>query len=290
MILFHRLRLMLAVVASAAAVLASGNAGAVEWLEALPMIGKGQDEARPAEAASGTTVQAPRRSKQAVVRILDKQTNRMHQVTLAVGQAQTVGSLTVGIQACLFDYRRTPRLDVAWLDIVDGNLPDRNFSGWMYSLYPAAATLEHPRYDVRVVGCVLPDGVGRMVPSANVSVTTPVASDYAGAGDDEAPSAAAPAPEHESKGADVTAPAGEPASPAAEANAPADEPVARPEAPSSGASPDDPYYVPGLDEDSAPRGDKGAAVPVSPEPMTGGIDQVIDRHELQRMMDMGGQQ
>lgn len=294
-----RLRLVLAGVLTGGILLASGRAWGVEWLEALPMIGKAE-AAMPTEPAAAP--QGPRSSKQAVVRVLDKQTNRVQQVTLAAGQPQTLGLLTLNVQTCLFDYKRTPRLDVAWLDIVDETMPDRTFSGWMYSLYPAAATLEHPRYDVRLMSCVLPDGVGRMVPTTNVSLTTPVATDTAGSGDDEAPAAETPQPAPAepaavpvpAEGADASQPAAE--EPVAE-ESPAVDPAVNPAADpvTDSATPavvrpagqDDPYFVPGFEGDAAASSGEAEAQPQedAPAPAEAGINQAVDRHALQRMMD-----
>lgn len=93
------------------------------------------------------------------VRVLDKQTGALTDLELARGQAEVVGRLTVGLSDCRYPVEN-PASD-AWAHLV---ITDRSveggpvFSGWMLASSPALNALDNPRYDVWVLGCVLPEG------------------------------------------------------------------------------------------------------------------------------------
>lgn len=86
------------------------------------------------------------------LRLLDKHTNRLRDVTLPVGSLSANLPLQVRVRACARDVEGVPGQDVAWLDVLglDGAPV---FSGWMFNLYPDVAALEHARYDVRLLEC-----------------------------------------------------------------------------------------------------------------------------------------
>jgi hypothetical protein len=89
----------------------------------------------------------------AVLGGLDKYSGAAESFTAEVGRATPFHRLEVTVRAC-----RTADDDLedaaAFLEIVDARNPDRPaFSGWMFSRYPAAAALDHPRYDVWVAAC-----------------------------------------------------------------------------------------------------------------------------------------
>ncbi len=92
------------------------------------------------------------------VRVLDKLTGKTTDLDLSRGQSQSVGRLTVSLQECRFP-KNNPASD-SWMHlfITDASAATPVFSGWMLASSPALSALDNARYDVWVLGCVLPDG------------------------------------------------------------------------------------------------------------------------------------
>lgn len=184
--------------------------------------------------------------KSARVMLLDKQTNRRQTLVLVSGEPQVVGTVQVKLTRCISDYAATLGQDVAWLDVTEsaeGNGRSAPwFSGWMFNTYPEVSTLDHPRYEVQVMGCgVKARQVVRASGSAPIVESGPVTDTESGGDGDPyyvpgvgpatvTPTApAAPAAPVDSEAApveDTEAPAAEPAEPVA----PVAQPVATTEA------------------------------------------------------------
>lgn len=91
------------------------------------------------------------------LRVLDKLTGQVTDMVLADGQAQTVGRLTVQVDECR-NPADNPTADAfAHLTIRDASAADPVFRGWMVASSPALSALDHPRYDVWVLRCDVPD-------------------------------------------------------------------------------------------------------------------------------------
>mgnify|MGYP001600356040 CR=1 FL=1 len=107
----------------------------------------------PVLARDGLTFQ-PKNT--AIIRTLDKVTARTATVEVSVGAAHRFGTLLVTVQAC----QQTPPEEqpeaAAFIEIVDSP-PERRaevvFTGWMFASSPALSALQHPIYDVWVIGC-----------------------------------------------------------------------------------------------------------------------------------------
>lgn len=104
-------------------------------------------------ARDGLTFQA---HSTAVLRTLDKVTARTATVAVPVGASHRFGTLSVTVQAC----QQTPPEEqpeaAAFLEIVDSppeRMAEMVFSGWMFASSPALSALQHPIYDVWVIGC-----------------------------------------------------------------------------------------------------------------------------------------
>ena len=76
-------------------------------------------------------------------------------VTLSVGVNQTgqFGHLAIVVRACVVRPADQPADAAAYLDIVDPRPSAPAFHGWMLENEPAASMMQHPVYDVRVLGC-----------------------------------------------------------------------------------------------------------------------------------------
>jgi hypothetical protein len=95
-------------------------------------------------------------AKGAELRILDKLTGQLTDADLPVGQSVTVGKLTVQMNECRYPASNQTADAEAHLTISDTAVSAPVFTGWMISSSPALSALDHPRYDVWVMRCDVP--------------------------------------------------------------------------------------------------------------------------------------
>lgn len=92
----------------------------------------------------------------AVLRGLDKVTGRINTFSIPVGQTGQFGKTFVVPEAC---YTRPPEEspeNSVFLYVFEKSLKGENielFKGWMFSSNPALSSMEHPVYDIWVIGC-----------------------------------------------------------------------------------------------------------------------------------------
>ena len=108
--------------------------------------------------AGGAFAQDAVESPGGQVRVLDKLTGQITDLDLSRGQSATVGRLTVGLLECRYPARNPASDSWVHLMITDTSAEAPVFSGWMLESSPALSALDNPRYDVWVLGCVLPEG------------------------------------------------------------------------------------------------------------------------------------
>jgi hypothetical protein len=89
----------------------------------------------------------------AVLQALDKVNAQTASLTVPVGQSATYGSLTIAVKGCVVRPADQPQDAAAFLDITDSRPEQPGFSGWVLRSAPSISMLQHPIYDVRVVGC-----------------------------------------------------------------------------------------------------------------------------------------
>lgn len=89
----------------------------------------------------------------AQLRILDKLTGAVVDVTLADGQTTTLGRVTVQVNECRYPADKQTAEAEAHLTVIDSSAKDPVFNGWMVASSPALSALDHPRYDVWVLRC-----------------------------------------------------------------------------------------------------------------------------------------
>ncbi len=90
-----------------------------------------------------------------VVRLkaLDALNGTTTDLTMRVGQMVRFGRLEITADTCRVP-ADAPKSDAyAFLRIRDTREAQARFSGWMFASSPALSALDHPRYDVWVVGC-----------------------------------------------------------------------------------------------------------------------------------------
>ena len=92
----------------------------------------------------------------AVLQGLDKVTARISTIEAPIDDRVRFGTLSIVVRHCRKTPPEEPPETTAFLEIDDlkpGDDPVRLFSGWMFASSPALSALEHPVYDVWVVGC-----------------------------------------------------------------------------------------------------------------------------------------
>jgi hypothetical protein len=89
----------------------------------------------------------------AELQVLDKVNAQNALLTVKVGQEAKFGSLSIQVQACDVRPPDQPRDSAAFLTITDSIADAPGFRGWMLATNPSLSMLQHPIYDVRVLGC-----------------------------------------------------------------------------------------------------------------------------------------
>lgn len=117
-----------------------------------------QQQAQPAPQAAPEATPQPVRGTwlpegNAVLQVLDKVNAQNSVLTVKVGDTTKYGSLDIAVQACDVRPPDQPQDAAAFLVITDSHPDAPGFHGWMLADEPALSMLQHPIYDVRVVGC-----------------------------------------------------------------------------------------------------------------------------------------
>ncbi len=87
---------------------------------------------------------------------LDKITARIFAFDAPFGEMVSFGYLQIKVDDCIASAEDEVPERTAFLEVVEAK-PDRDpvkvFSGWMFASSPSVSAMEHPVYDVWVVGC-----------------------------------------------------------------------------------------------------------------------------------------
>jgi hypothetical protein len=134
--------------------------------QSAPQRAPDQTQPRPpaARAAPAPTVDAPPGAPQpiqstwlpqatALLQVLDKVNAQNAVLTVKVGEQAQFGSLNIQVQACDIHPPDQPQDSAVYLTITDSHADAPGFRGWMLANNPSLSMLQHPIYDVRVVGC-----------------------------------------------------------------------------------------------------------------------------------------
>lgn len=90
------------------------------------------------------------------LRVLDKTTGQVTDLSLATGETQKVGPLSVTLGDCRYPTDNPNGNAYAEITIYYRDSADPVFQGWMIASAPALNAMEHPRYDVWVLRCMTP--------------------------------------------------------------------------------------------------------------------------------------
>jgi hypothetical protein len=93
----------------------------------------------------------------AQLRFLDKLTSETGDVTLSRGQSAKFGRLVVRLDSCRYPTGNPASDAEAHLTVIEETSKATLFNGWMLASSPALSALDHPRYDVWVLSCILPE-------------------------------------------------------------------------------------------------------------------------------------
>ena len=89
----------------------------------------------------------------AVIRVLNKIDSTVQELTLKQGETQQVQSLSLSMEGCFIRPDDLPQDSTAHLKIADTRPGTPAFDGWILKNEPSLNMLEHPVYDVQLVGC-----------------------------------------------------------------------------------------------------------------------------------------
>jgi len=92
----------------------------------------------------------------AVLRGLDKITGKITTIVTPVGETVRFGSLAIIVRTCRTRPPEETPESAAFLDVTDlkPNQPPADvFRGWMFASSPAVSAMDHPVYDIWVMGC-----------------------------------------------------------------------------------------------------------------------------------------
>lgn len=92
----------------------------------------------------------------ALLRALDKVTARVEALEITVGEPLKFGTLMITVKNCRVTPPEDPPEAAAFLSISEfkpGESEMGLFKGWMFASSPALSALEHPVYDIWVIGC-----------------------------------------------------------------------------------------------------------------------------------------
>jgi hypothetical protein len=108
-------------------------------------------------AAGQSSAMAMSDAPGAKLRLLDKLTGAITDMDLSNGQSQSVGKLTVMLDSCRYPTGNQTAEAEAHVTVIDASSTTPAFNGWMIASSPALSALDHPRYDVWVMRCDVPD-------------------------------------------------------------------------------------------------------------------------------------
>ena len=97
----------------------------------------------------------PLNMKYANFKLLDKISNKLIEKTIAVNDSDSIGTLNIEVYSCFTEPPDEIPEDYVLIDIKD-YFEDKNqsiYTGWMISSSPDVTPLEHPIYDLWLLGC-----------------------------------------------------------------------------------------------------------------------------------------
>ena len=88
-------------------------------------------------------------------KLLDKVSNKLAEKTIKVNESELIGTLNIKVYSCFTEPPNEIPEDYVLIDVKD-NFQDEDksiYKGWMISSSPDVTPLEHPIYDLWLLGC-----------------------------------------------------------------------------------------------------------------------------------------
>lgn len=89
----------------------------------------------------------------ATIQALDKVNARSATLTVPNGRSATYQSLTIAVRSCVVRPPDQPADAAVFVTVTDSQDPTRSTGLWLVRSAPAASMLQHPIFDLRVLGC-----------------------------------------------------------------------------------------------------------------------------------------
>lgn len=132
---------------------------AVAAVLTIAAAGSGALPSSAQQTAEGEQQQpAVTRADGALLRGLDKVTGQTFDYALKEGDTARLGLVTIALGECRYPTDDPASNAFAWVTVVDDRASEPVFQGWMIAAAPALSALDHPRYDVWVIRCNIPEG------------------------------------------------------------------------------------------------------------------------------------
>ena len=89
-------------------------------------------------------------------RLLDKISNKLIDKTISVEDLDEIETLSIRVYACFSEPPTEISEDYVLVEIIDNfqDLQKNVYRGWMISSSPEVTALEHPIYDLWLLGCI----------------------------------------------------------------------------------------------------------------------------------------
>ena len=97
----------------------------------------------------------PLQKKYAKFKLLDKISNKLFEKTITVDSSAEIETLNIEVHACFTEPPDEIAEDYVLINVKDNfnNLDKSIYKGWMISSSPEVTPLEHPIYDLWLLGC-----------------------------------------------------------------------------------------------------------------------------------------
>ena len=108
--------------------------------------------ASPSSFAATPSLEAP----VAVLRALDKVTARVEEIDVQADKPYKFGTIVVTVHSCRTTTPDEPPESAAFIEVTEfkfGQTEMPVFKGWMFASSPALSAMEHPLYDLWLIGC-----------------------------------------------------------------------------------------------------------------------------------------
>ncbi|MGF1623860.1 MAG: DUF2155 domain-containing protein [Alphaproteobacteria bacterium] len=128
-------------------------------LPALAIVAGAMPALAPGALAQDNNGTQPSQTAAAILGALDKITGRVSEIVVPVGDRAEFFRLSIDVMSCQERIAGQQPESAVFLIIAESPLegaPVRVFSGWMFASSPSISAMDHPIYDVWLVGCRVP--------------------------------------------------------------------------------------------------------------------------------------